>query len=90
MSNTIYTIASEPVQTVAQETVIDGWLEQDEIDVLYKRWKDKWPEPLVFSGGVTGITCEAVLQVPQSQLNRTYGKVRGTKFMKIAEENNNA
>lgn len=90
MPNTTYTITSEPVQTVAQETVIDGWLTEEDIELLYKRWKTTWPEPLTFSGGVTGITCEAILQVSQSQLNRVFGKVRGEKFMQIAKENNNA
>lgn len=90
MSSKIYTITSDNAPTVSSETVIDGWLDPEDIDVLYKKWKPSWPAPLEFSGGVTGITCEAILQVPESQLNRTFGKIRGEKLRKIAEENNNA
>jgi hypothetical protein len=88
--NNMYTITQENAPTVMQETVIDGWLTEEDIELLYERWKSSWPIPLEFSGGVKGITCEAVMQVPTSQLNRTFGKVRGTKLRKIAEENYNA
>lgn len=90
MANTLYTITMQGAPTVSPETVIDGWLTDEDIDVLYSRWKTSWPEPLVFSGGVIGITCENILQVPQSQLNRTFGKIRGEKLTQIAKENNNA
>ena len=86
----MYVITTEGAPTVAPDTVIDGWLTPEDIEVLYKRWKPAWPAPLEFPGGVLGITCEAIEQVPQAQLNRTYGKIRGQKFMKIAEENSNA
>lgn len=84
---TMYTITTESAPTVATETVIDGWLSDEDNEVLYKRWKSSWPTPLEFPGGVLGITCEGVLQVSESQLNRTYGKVRGERIRKVAEEN---
>lgn len=86
----MYVISTVNAPTVAQETVIDGWLTDEEIEILYKRWKKAWPAPIEFPGGVLGITCEAVQQVPQATLNRTYGKIRGQKFMQVAEENSNA
>ena len=86
----MYVITTDNAPSIVTETVVDGWLSEEDIAVLYKRWRETWPAPLEFSGGVQGITCEAIEQVPQAQLNRTYGKIRGQKFMKIAKENSNA
>lgn len=86
----MFTFTTENAPGIAPETVIDGWLTVDEIEILYKRWRNTWPKPLEYPGGTLGITCESVIQVPQAQLNRTYGKIRGTKFMKVAKENSNA
>ena len=89
MTHDLYTITTANAPTVYVETTIDGWLTDDEIEILYKRWKNSWPEMVEHPGDVWAITCERVKQVPQAQLNRTYGKVRGQKFMRIAEENAN-
>jgi len=88
--STNYTITTEGAPNVVSEIIIDGFLSDEDIEVLYSRWKSDWPAPIEFPGGVKGISCEAVLQVPQSKLNRTFGKVRGERIHHAAEVNSNA
>jgi hypothetical protein len=64
-------------QSYAIGTIIDGYLTKDEEERLYAGWQTgdpDWPQPLVFQGGVTAITCEMVLEVPETKFNRAYGK----------------
>jgi hypothetical protein len=87
---TEYIITTEGAPNLIQETVIDGFLTDDDADALYKKWRKSWPTPLEFSGGVLGISCEQVLEVPSAQFNRTFGKVRGERIKQVAEVNANA
>lgn len=88
MSDYIFTTVNAP--SVMVETVIDGHLADADVEVLYKRWKPTWPDMIQFSGGVVGITCEAVMLVPVAQLNRVYGKQMGQRIRHAAEVNSNA
>lgn len=57
----------------ARGTTIDGFLSEEDCSFLYTAWKKSWPEPLKFHGGVTAITCEMVLQVPEKELKEVLG-----------------
>ena len=67
-------------------TIIDGYLEDKEAEKVYARWKEDWPEPLGFPGGQQGITFEMIREIPQTKLNRTFGKVLGTILTHYAAE----
>ncbi len=68
-------------------TIIDGYLEQSENDLLYARWKSEWPEPLAFSGGIKAITCEMILEIPEEDLVKALGKKRAGQFLQVAKAN---
>lgn len=71
---------------IAVGTVVDGYLDEDETEKVYKRWKDSWPEQLAFSGNQKAVTFEMIREIPQAQLNRTFGKKLGQKLTQYAEE----
>lgn len=73
--------------SLAKGTVIDGYLEQSEIDTLYMRWRSAWPTPLEYPGGVLAITCEMVLEVPESELIQALGKKLGTRILEVSRVN---
>jgi hypothetical protein len=68
-------------------TTIDGYLQEDEIAVLYEKWEPTWPEPLVFQGGVTAITCEKILEVDAKDIRMVYGKKLANRLLEVAERN---
>lgn len=67
-------------------TIIDAYLTEEETEKVYARWKEDWPEPLMFSGANPGITFEMIREVPQSKLNRTFGAKLGRKLTQFAAE----
>ena len=87
MPNTMYVITAQQAPTVARETIIDGYITPDDCAALYEKWKSEWPAPIEFPGAVKGISCEAILEVPAGQFNRTLGKARGERIRKEAEVN---
>jgi hypothetical protein len=48
-------------------TIIDAYLSAPDCNLLYSTWKAEWPTPLEFSGAITAITCEQVLEVPETE-----------------------
>jgi hypothetical protein len=60
--------------SLARGTTIDAYLSEETCKVLYERWKTEWGEPLMFSGGITALTCEMVLEAPEKELKDTYKK----------------
>ena len=71
---------------LATGSVIDAYLPEDETEKVYARWKESWPEPLMFSGNIPGITFEMIREVPQKQLNRVFGHKLGKKLTQFAAE----
>jgi len=67
-------------------TMVDAYLDEDETAKVYARWKEEWPEPLMFSGANPGITFEMIREVPSTQLNKTFGHKFGKKLKQCAEE----
>lgn len=47
-------------------TIIDGYLNDDLSKLLHETWKPEWPEKLGFSGGITAITCEAIMEIDEA------------------------
>lgn len=69
----------------ARGITIDGWLEDDETLILYEKWQDSWPVPLMYHGGIRVITCEKVKQVDPKELKRVYGRKLGAKLIEVSE-----
>jgi hypothetical protein len=65
---------------------IDQLLPEAVVPVLYERWKDEWPTPLVLSGGTKSITCELVKEVGFQELSKVYGVQRAKLFMDAANQ----
>jgi hypothetical protein len=70
----------------ARSADIDGWLSENDVEVLYKRWRKSWPEPVEFRGGVQSITCDLVLEIEYKQLVKTYGVQRASRLIKAAKQ----
>jgi hypothetical protein len=73
--------------SLARGTTIDEYLPEDDCKVLYEKWQDGWPEPLMFSGGVRAITCEMVLEVPVKELNRVLGRSKAATIYEVSKNN---
>lgn len=86
--NNLYTITQSGAPQVAVPVFIDGHLTDEDVDALYAKWKATWEQPVSLPGGLTAITCEAILSVPVAEFNRTMGKARGERIRRIAEVNN--
>jgi hypothetical protein len=71
----------------ARGTTIDEYLPGDLNVKLYEKWQPEWPEVLKFSGGITAITCEMVLEVPEKELTRVFGKKDATEILEVAKRN---
>lgn len=67
-------------------TMVDAYLDEEETEKVYKRWKEDWPEPLMFSGANPGITFEMIREVPSTELNKTFGHKFGKKLKRFAAE----
>lgn len=66
---------------------IDGYLDSEDVEILYNRWKDTWPAPVDHQGGIKVLTCEKVLSVGYSELSKVYGVKRAKRFFDVAETN---
>lgn len=71
----------------ARGTTIDEYLDAEACALLYDKWQKGWPEPYMFSGGVTAITCEQVLEVSEKEFIKVYGKRVGTRIIDTAKRN---
>lgn len=73
--------------SLARGTTIDGYLTEEDAQLLYKNWRDRWEKPLEFQGGVTAITCEMVLDLPEKELKAVYGKEAAQRIIDAAKRN---
>lgn len=73
--------------SLARGTTIDEYLQPADAQLLYNAWKPGWPEPLGFAGGITAITCEMVLEVPEDEFNKAMGGSAGKRIYKVARQN---
>lgn len=73
--------------SLARGTTIDEYLSEKDCKVLYSGWQKNWPEPLEFHGGITAITCEMVLEVPEKEFVKSIGKAVGTRIYDVARRN---
>jgi hypothetical protein len=79
--------------SIARGTTIDAYLLPEDCEVLYEKWQETWPEPFRFSGGITAITCEMVLEVPEDELRAVLGgrkkveKERPGRILEVAKIN---
>lgn len=62
--------------SIARGTTIDEYLTQEQCEALYKLWEQhpEWPEIYRFSGGITAISCEMVLEVPNDDFVKAFKK----------------
>ncbi len=68
-------------RSFAKSPDIDGFLNDLDIAVLYKRWKSKeWGEPITLRGGIISIDCDMILDVPWNSLVKTYGIKRAKRL----------
>jgi hypothetical protein len=68
----------------ARGVTIDLMLTEEDVQVLYEKWQPTWPEKIEFQGGVQGITCDMLYQVPHNELVAVYGKKRAARYLEIA------
>lgn len=74
-------------------TIIDGYLSANETELLLSIWKKEWTEPLAFSGGEKAITCEMILEVPETEFIQAFGTKKANKELAariLATAKNNA
>jgi hypothetical protein len=71
----------------ARSPVVDGHLQQDEVEKVYDRWEEDWPFE-TYSGGVKGITCSHVIEVGFQSLAKIFGVRFAKRLITIAEANN--
>jgi hypothetical protein len=66
---------------------IDGFLLNGDTAVLYGRWKaERWGAPLQFSGGITSITCNMIVDVGFQDLAKVYGVRRAKRLLDAAKQ----
>lgn len=70
----------------ARSRDIDVHLSSNDVEMLYKRWRNKWGNPVGFRGGIESITSELILDVPRKDLVRVYGVRRTTRLIKAAKQ----
>lgn len=68
----------------ARGVLIDGFLSYNDVVILYERWKESWPEPEQHRGDEEAITCEMILEVPEEELKKVYGKLRAGRLLEVA------
>jgi len=78
--------------SIARGTTIDEYLSEEDNQKLYDLWQPSWPEPFQFSGGITAITCEMVLELPQDEFIAAFGKSKkgqeqAARILDIAKRN---
>lgn len=77
----------------ARGTTIDEYLSAKDCAALYEKWQKDWPELYRFRGGITAITCEMVLEVPEAAFRKVYGgrgnedRGRPDRILEIARRN---
>jgi hypothetical protein len=59
--------------SLAIGTIIDGHLDKDDCDLLYKNWQGAWGDFLEFKGGIVAITSEMVVAVDPNVFIKTFG-----------------
>lgn len=67
-------------------TIIDAYLEEPLVKLLYEKWNDDWGAKLEFPGRIYAITAEMILEVPRGELFRTYGPKRAQELLDTAEK----
>lgn len=67
-------------------TIIDGYLNNEMIKLLYDKWQTSWGQLLEFQGNQKAITCEMILAVPKDELERVYQNA-ASEFLLVAERN---
>lgn len=69
----------------ARGTMIDAYLSGDVCTRLYSVWEEhpEWPEVLRFSGGISAITCEMILDVREEDFLKSFGTKKAD--MRLAE-----
>ena len=68
----------------ARSASIDGFLSDSLCAELYQKWNPAWGQPLIFQGGVTGITAELVLKAPEKELIKAFGKMKAAELLQAA------
>lgn len=68
-------------------TIIDGHLVSTDVDLLYTKWQSHWPEPLGFHGGEKAVTCEMILEVPETEFRKIMGKKVAERILAAAKQN---
>lgn len=65
---------------------IDGFLSEEERQLLYTVWKanPNFPPVLVYNGGIEDITCDLILEVGEETFKKAFG--RRKKHKQIAEK----
>lgn len=66
-------------------TIIDQYLDDEDVEILYERWKDKWALPLEYPGSQYAITCDMIAGAPLDELVATYGKKRSLRYIEAAQ-----
>lgn len=71
----------------ARSPDIDGFLNELDVKVLYKRWKsEEWGEPIVLRGGIVSLTCDMLLEIPWKELVKTYGVKRAKRLLEAGNK----
>jgi len=65
-------------------TLVDQFLDAEDVKILYERWKDKWGLPLEYPGSQYAITCDMLAEVPFSDLTATYGKKLAVRLVEAS------
>lgn len=66
-------------------TLIDQYLDEEDVKILYERWRDKWALPLEYPGSQYAITCDMIAEVPLDELVSVYGKKRSLRYIEAAQ-----
>lgn len=85
MANTVVTntFVRRQVES-APETIIDGYLTQEQINALYGTWLPDWPDKREYRGGITAITSEMVMQIPEEDFIKAFGRRKVMKDTALA------
>lgn len=75
------------------DTLLDDYLTKKDKDLLYAKWADgmdkfDWVYPISFRGTAgDGISCEMVLELPYTQLEKVFGKRLAKILVDVAKAN---
>lgn len=77
---------TELIRTHSRDVVIDEYIGEKLVSLLYEKWDNSWDEPLDFGAAGVGITCAMVLNVPIETLTKVYGKKNAGVLKQVAAQ----